>query len=183
MNWCGRIRNHYDNVWGVKSQTCLFSAGPIHQLPEDFVVLKYAPHGARRMWTYATCGMSQAGDHRPIELHMFSPQESDDVVELLVVTAHFHRTGERLGLGHSVFFGRPWIGRSQCQYGLISLPYLDGPTLEIAHIDEGIVNFYWMIPVAHSEVEYKKKNGLESLEEKFDSTGFNYLDPDRKSVV
>jgi hypothetical protein len=33
----------------------------------------------------------------PIELRMFSPYASEDIVELLVVTAHYHRTGKRSG--------------------------------------------------------------------------------------
>ncbi len=74
--------------------------------------------------------MSQPNDQRPIELHMFSPLEADEVVELLVVTAHYHRTAAPLGPGHTVNFGRPWLDASECKYGLVSLPYLDGPSLE-----------------------------------------------------
>lgn len=114
---------------------------------------------------------------------MFSPWESDEVVELLVATAHYHRTAAKLSLGHSVNFGRPWIGTSKSEYGLVSLPYLDGPSLENLKADSKELKFYWLIPVTFSEVEFKKRNGLESLEELFDRAGFDFLNPERSAVV
>jgi len=127
--------------------------------------------------------MSQPVDHRPIELHMFSPRESDEVVELLAVTAHYHRTAAKLGLGHSVNFGRPWMDTSKSEYGLVSLPYLDGPSLENLKIDSKELKFYWLIPVTSSEVAFKKQNGLEALEELFDRARFDFLNPERIAVA
>lgn len=160
-----------------------FNKGPIHELPAGFVILEFAPRQGRAMWTYATCCMSQESDKLPLELHMFSAEESEEPVELLVATAHYHRTGSSLGLGHSVNFGKPWIDESRCDHGLISLPYLDGPKVENMILAGGkIVKFYWMVPVTRTEVEYKKANGLESLERKFEAAKFNYVDPHRPSV-
>jgi hypothetical protein len=45
------------------------------------------------------------------------------------------------------------------------------------------VQFLWLLPITKQEVEFKKKYGLEALEQKFDESAFNYLDPQRKSVV
>ena len=114
---------------------------------------------------------------------MFSHREAHEVVELLVVTAHYHRTGAPLGLGHTINFGRSWLDASQCQYGLVSLPYLDGPSLEDLEIDSEAVKFYWLIPVTQPEVEFKKRHGLDALEQKFDSVGLDYINPNRSSVV
>jgi hypothetical protein len=127
--------------------------------------------------------MSQPVDQRPIELHVFSREEADEVVELLVATSHFHRTGAKLGLGHSVNFGRPWMGTSKCNYGLVSLPYLDGPSLENLKIGSKELKFYWLIPVTRSEVEFKKQNGLEALEELFGRARLDYLNPARSAVI
>jgi hypothetical protein len=127
--------------------------------------------------------MSQPNDPKPVELHMFSPSASTDIVELLVVTAHFHRTGERLALGHTVNFGRPWLEESQSEYGLISLPYLDGPALENIEIGEQTVKAYWLIPITAAEVAFKKAHGLDVLEEVFETKNFDYADPNRASVV
>jgi hypothetical protein len=181
--WLEKIEKHYRKVWGTEPETCEFSAGPIGQLPHGFAVLRFPPHGSRKMWTYATRSMSLPEDAKPIELHIFSPRQTDEVVELLVATAHFHRTSEKLDISHSVNFGKPWIDQSSCEYGLVSLPYLDGPSLEILHVGSRTLNFYWLIPITAAEVEFKKKRGLEALETEFDRSGFDYVNPLRKSAV
>jgi hypothetical protein len=170
------IKTHYTAFWNVTGTRSPFDRGPIHQLPPDFCVLEFPPHGDRN----ATCCMSQAGDNRPIELHVFSPRQTDEVAELLYATAHFHRTGERLGLNHTVNFGKPWIARSSCDHGFISLPYLDGPGLENGPHN---IKFYWLIPITKAEVEYATAHGVNALEEMFEREPFNYLDPARTSVV
>jgi hypothetical protein len=135
------------------------------------------------MWTYATVGMSQPGDACPIELHMFSPVRSDLLVELLFATAHYHRTGASLGLDDTVNFGRPWLEGSECDHGLISLPYLDGPSLENLNAGGGSAKFYWLLPVTRSEVDFKARFGVDALESEMERQRFNYLDPARKPVA
>ncbi|WP_229813716.1 suppressor of fused domain protein [Novosphingobium colocasiae] len=181
--WQTNIENHYEDVWSTRGSICEFFAGPIGQLPNGFVVLKFPPHNGRKMWTYATRCMSLPDDHNPLELHIFSPFESGEVVELLFATAHFHRTSTKLRPGDSVNFGKPWINPSECNYGLISLPYLDGKNLENLSIGARLVKFYWLIPITSSEVMFKKAYGLEALEIKLDQSGFDYVNPLRKSVV
>ena len=176
------VAKHYEKVWGSKGRDLGFVGGPIGDFPDGFKVLEFRPYGDRSMWTYATCGMSSPEDSAMLELHMFSPNESGEPVEVLVATAHYHRAGDSLGLGHSVNFGKPWLDASPCEYGLISLPYLDGPNLENLEIRNGIVKCLWLIPIAKSEVEFKKQYGLEALEERFDEKKFNYLDPMREAV-
>jgi hypothetical protein len=181
--WQTNIENHYSDVWNARASVCKFSAGPIWQLPRGFAVLRFPPHDDREMWTYATRCMSLTDDQTPLELHMFSPFATDEVVELLFAVAHFHCTSTRLGLGHSVNFGRSWIGQSECDHGLISLPYLDGPDLENLSVGARTVKFYWLIPITASEVSFKKIHGLEALEVEFEESGFDYINPHRKSVV
>ncbi len=135
------------------------------------------------MWTYATIGMAQPGDACLIELHLYSPREADEHVELLFATAHYHRTKASLGLWHTVNFGRPWLDGSACDHGFISLPYLDGESLEILNAHQGRVNFYWLIPIQPEELAYRAWHGVEALEQAFEKGPFNYLDPARPSVV
>lgn len=177
------IAEHYQGVWGIEPIECPFSDGPLHQLPENFQVIMFPPHGARTMWTYATNCMSKTSDELKIELHIFSPYRSEELVELLYVIAHYHVTGESLGLGHTLNFGRPWIAGANCNYGLISLPYLDGPSLEKLTTGDSTTYFYWLIPITKNEVEFKSKYGLEELERAFDQVAFDYLDPNRISVI
>jgi hypothetical protein len=127
--------------------------------------------------------MADQGDADPIELHLFSPIKSEAHVELLTAVAHYHLTGEYLGLGHTVNFGRPWLPESECDHGLVSLPYLDGPNLEWLNIEGRAIRFLWLIPITKAEVKFKRTQGLEALEEIFEATSFDYLDPLRKSVV
>jgi hypothetical protein len=183
MTWDDAIRRHYQSAWNIAGSSCPLPAGPIHDLPIGFSILRYEPHGNRSMWTYATCCMSQPADRSPIELHIFSPLASDLIVELLVATAHYHRTGHALDLWHTVNFGRPWLGGSACEHGFISLPYLDGPQLEDLRSGTSSAKCYWLIPVTNAEVRFKAEHGVKALEASFEEASFNYLDPKRPSAV
>jgi hypothetical protein len=185
MSFRNLIVKHYEDNWNNHSVPKVWSKGPVEELPPDFCVLEFPPSKTRTMWTYATCCMSQPDDDQPLELHLFSPITDDLHVELLTVVAHFHVTGERLGLGHTVNFGRPWIVGSRCDHGLISLPYLDGPTLETFQCPDfaNPIEFLWLLPITKKERDFKKANGLEALERRFEAAQFNYVDPTRKSVV
>ena len=68
-------------------------------------------------------------------------------------------------------------------HGFISRPYLDGPQLENMLYHKKKVNFYWLIPITASELEFVKLNGAEALEEQFESKNFNYMDSNRPSVL
>ena len=183
MDYNEIIMKHYKEFWGEFTEH-KFNKGPINELPMDFKILRFAPNSKRNMWTYATCGMStnKVGVN-PIEIHIFAPSKNDFLIELLTIIVHYHVSGGDLGLGHTINFGCSWYGNSKSEYGLISLPYLDGPLFEILQVEVERIQFLWLIPITETEVEYKKKNGLEALEEKFEENHFNYLDPYREGVV
>lgn len=128
--------------------------------------------------------MSQPVDPVGLEIHSFCrPQEAGaaNLIEILTATAHYHRTARVLDLGHSVNFGKPWVPGSSCSYGVLSLPFLDGPSLE--WLEEPRVRFLWLIPVTEAEIAFKKASGMDALEERFEEAEFDYLDPFRASVV
>jgi hypothetical protein len=178
------LRKHYVSAWSSGYRDCRWSLGPAHELPEEFCVLEFCPRETGTMWTYATCCMSQADDEHGLEIHLFAPDQDDLHVELLTALAHYHRTGARVGLGDTVNFGRPWLPGSTCTHGLLSLPYLDGPTLEWLRFPNGKgVRFLWLVPITPEELEYKKKRGVDALEATFEKAELNYLDPRRPSVV
>ncbi len=183
--YCREIAEHYAAVWSNMSEEKRWDRGPVSELPASFRVLEFPPSASRTCWTYATCCMSQPDDASRLELHLFSPIQSPEHVELLTVIAHFHRTGSWLALGHTVNFGRPWLPGSACEYGLISLPYLDGVVLENFRTAEAghEVHFLWLIPITRPERDFKKANGLEALEQRFDAAQFDYLNPARPSVI
>jgi hypothetical protein len=180
------LQAHYQKHWKREGTRIRLSEGPLWELPEDYCVMVFPPSVSPlkpHPWIYATCGMSQGSNGEPLELFIHSPVESHQVVDLLNMTAHFHHTGERLGWGHTVNFGKSWLPESKCDHGLISLPYLDGPRLEQASIDGANVRILWLIPITKAEREFKKAQGLEALEALFQKKQFNYLDPARPSVA
>jgi hypothetical protein len=177
------IKQHYQNTWGADFTEHNRRNGPVHELPDDFRILKFKPDFNKNYWKYATCGMSENSGESALELHIFSECENDFLIELLTAVAHYHITGERLGYGHTVNFGCPWANGSICEYGLISLPYLDGPTLEWLNSGEKRVQFLWLIPITLSERNFKAENGLNALEDLFERTNFDYLNPYREPVV
>lgn len=185
ISFCKDIAKHYTYVWSNEAVEKRWNKGPVSELPPSFHVLEFGPTKARAFWTYATCCMSEPADISRLELHMFSPVQHDGHVELLTAIAHFHRTGNALSLGHTVHFGRPWFSGSNCDFGLISLPYLDGPSLEHLQTgkDERGVRFLWLLPITKAERDYKKKNGLEAFEQRLENVEIDYLNPIRESVV
>lgn len=178
-----KIQFHYESFWQTKASSLRWTKGPVNELPPVFSILEFSPTKQREMWTYATCGMSLRTDKQPMELHIFAPKQNHELVELLTVVAHYHITATALSLTDTVNFGRPWWPGSKCSYGLISLPYLDGPQLEWLKIDTTSIRFLWLIPITEEERNYKRMYGIEALERRLEEAGYNYVDPERASVV
>lgn len=177
------LRRHYEAVWGRPAQPCVMPRNPTSSMPGAFSIVKFAPGSADGLWVYATVGMSRLRAGRPIELHMFSQVESAEIAEVLTVTAHYHMTGAPLGLHHSVNLGRGWLGNSSCDHALISLPYRDGPRLEIFRAGLKTTRCYWLLPITEREVDFKKAHGTEALEQRFEAIDVPFADPLRESVV
>jgi hypothetical protein len=127
--------------------------------------------------------MSDLSCANPIELHIFSRNKDEGLIELLTAITYYHRNTASLDLNHTVNFGKPWKNGSKCEHGLISLPYLDGRGLENLQLLNTTVKFYWLIPITKGEVDYTKRYGVESLEKMFEGPSFNYLDEVRRSIV
>ena len=179
------IIRHYAEFWGGRWTAHRWPHDPHPSLPAlkpEFCVLEF-PETETENWRYATCGMSAGEDGVKLELFLYAPGQRMELVELLTVVAHYHLTGSRVGLHHTVNFGRPWIAGSRCDFGFISLPYLEDPGLETLDIAEETVKFLWLVPITKEEVEYKKKAGVESLEARFEERELNYIDPLRGSVA
>jgi len=188
MKRADEILNHYSSIWSSfwhgSAVAKRWESGPVRELPASFCVLEFSPM-ARNLWTYATCGMSHATDEVSIELHLLSPSQTDQHVELLTAISHYHRTKMPLNFGHTVDFGRPWLPGSMCEFGLISLPYLDGPKLENLRPSEGeqLIRCLWLLSITKAERDFKIQFGMEALERKLEAANFNYADPRRLSVV
>lgn len=116
------LEQHYVAHWGAPLRRLRMARGPVHELDAAFEVLVFEPSPGARI--YATVCMSATGDDAPLELHLRarpSVNGDHDALEVLTAAAHYHCTGARLGLGHTVSFGRGWQAGSACTHGLISL--------------------------------------------------------------
>jgi hypothetical protein len=184
MDYRKEILNHYKKVWEFSDYYFInLEEGPMKIFDPDFTIIVIPPNKKRDVWTYATLGMSDSKNEPYVELHLFSEDENDDLSEILTATAYYHTTEHKVMLNDTINFGRPWQPKSKCEYGLISLPYLDGPVLEKLIIDNVTISCYWLIPITEKEKNFKKNYGIEKLEEKFEYKQFNYLDPYRDSVI
>ena len=185
MEYHTQIQRHYEHQWSSSAECRSWEHGPLDQLAATFTILEFAPRPSRSIWTYATCCMSQPDDIHSVEIHLFSSTREESHIELLTAIAHYHRTSRRLALGHIVNFGRPWFPKSECSFGLLSLPYLDGPSLEVLPLPaaDKAVRFLWLIPITARERDYAKRFGGEAFKQKLEESQFNYLDPQRRSVV
>lgn len=182
MDYGQKVIDHYARHWGEPVQVARLLEGRIQTLPEGFRVAVFQPSPGERI--FATCCMSLAEEDYRLELHIRAsgiPSSEKELVVLLHAVASYHRADGQLGLHHTVNFGQPWQPGSACTHGFISLPYLDGPELE--WLEKPEVRFLWLIPVTPAEVKFKKTQGVEALEERFEESQFNYLNPSRPSVV
>ena len=185
VTYTAQLINHYEKVWRQRANYRRLLRGVGHHLPREFKVLEFEPGGRRDVWTYATCGMSPATDRTRTEVHLFSPRESIETVEILYEISHFHRHSHRLGPGHSINLGRGWMDRSRCSWGLVAKPFLDGPHLERFAIPESekATLCLWLIPITRRERDFKVEFGVDALTTVFKEKGVNFLDPKRSSAV
>lgn len=151
----------------------------------DLRFLVVGPGPRSDCWAYVTAGCWSAveqGGHG-LEFVMTTHVRDQRFVELMAMIAYYHCGGYRLGLGHSMPIGEPWVPGSACDHLLISLPYLHGPGLERCPLPAGHARILWVLPVTAAEIEYRRHHGHEALEQIFDEVGIVPTDPFRTSVV
>jgi hypothetical protein len=177
---------HYREIWSGEPSYCEWADLALRkrEMPEGFAVLRFPPRNGGLPWKYATVCMSSPGDEEALELHMICDTPEDDCAAVLTLAAFFHRTHARLGVGHSVDFGRPWVPRSRCSFGLLSLPYFDAPKLEWCCLGGGEhVRCLWLLPITSEEAQFKREHGPDALEDRFERSNFNYANPWRPSIL
>lgn len=175
------LLNHYKKHWGPLQRRLFPQRGAVQDLPAGMFVGEYHPEDSRG-WVYATIGAS-ADNVKKLEFFIVSNCQTEDLVDSLCAVVYYMTTGPHLDLGHTINLGIPWLCGSQCDYLLLSLPYLDGPSLEMFRFGDKQLQCVWLIPITKSERDYKISHGLESLERLFDSSNFEYANPSRQSLV
>ena len=177
------LKQHLETNWGKSYDRKDQISDPLKKMSEAFSVLEFPPSEKHGFWIYSTLGMSTDNPTNLIELHIFSQKQDSTLIELLTITASFHRNNTPLDLNHTVNFGMPWQDDSACSLGFISLPYMDGEALEIFNFASGHLHNLWLLPITESERDYKIENGWDALEQRFDECELDYLNPKRHSCA
>ena len=177
------IRQHLRQFFAGHS--CIehtWDRGPaVRDLPE-LRIAEFAPGPKTGLWVYATVGASRASVHPRLEFVLVAPAQDVRNVEMVTMAAWYHQQ-ERLGLGHTFPIGEPWLPGSSCTSMLVSLPYPFGPTLEHCKLADGEVRVLWLLPITEAERQYKKRMGVEALEQQYDAIALEYWRPDRPSAI
>ena len=182
---CGVLEEHVRRFFDRREiETFTWAAGPILDENPHFRVLRIAPKSQGGVWTYVSVGGCAATSDQDFGLEFLICTESAEVraVELLAMTVYYN-SGGKLGLGHTLPIGEPWLPGSVCNHLLLSLPYPYGPDLETCHVGDRHVQFLWLLPISDAERDWKVSSGLESLESRFDDVALRYWQVDRASVV
>ena len=127
-------------------------------------------------------GAWEACDDPRLEFVIAAPEQDQRHVELLSMSTWYHGDRKR-GTGHTFPIGEPWLPRSACEYFLVSQPYPFGPDLEVCNFPGGHVHVVWLLPITAAERDFKVREGLEALEQRFDACGLKYWVPGRESAV
>ena len=162
-----------------------FSDERIQEVVPGFHVIEVAPGPKLRLTTYVSvgAGFPDEPEQSNHEFLLAAEQPAARHVELLAMVAHYHWTGERLGVEHLFGIGEPWVEGSTLEHMLVSLPYPYGPDLEVLETPERCVHLLWLQPITAAERTYAKQHGVEALEERFEKAKLKYWHPRRKSVV
>ncbi|MGW1226015.1 suppressor of fused domain protein [Streptomyces sp. NPDC001478] len=148
-------------------------------------VLVVGPGPRDSGWAYVTagCGFVAGPGEQGLEFVMTARVRDRRFIDLVAMTAFYHRSGHPLGLRHSMPLGEPWLPGSSCDHVLITLPYLHGPGLEHCPVPGGRARVLWVLPVTAAEIDFRREHGHEALEQLFDDVGIVPTDPFRASVV
>ncbi len=182
---CGALEEHVRRFFTSQPVTAFsWETGPVQQANPHFRVLRVEPVTEAGLWHYISVGgwAATAADGGGLEFALSTATATSRAVELLAMSVYYHRGG-RLGLGHTVPIGEPWLPDSACDHLLITLPYPFGPGLQTCHVGDRHVDFLRLLPVTAAERDFKAANGLEALESRFERAGLKHWDARRRSVV
>ncbi|MFG2341175.1 suppressor of fused domain protein [Streptomyces yangpuensis] len=151
----------------------------------DLRVLVVGPGPRSAGWAYVTAGCWAATekDGDGLEFVVTAHVRDQRFIDLMAMIAYYHCAGHRLDLEHSMPIGEAWVPGSACDHLLISMPYLHGPDLEHCPLPGGHARILWALPVTAAEIEFRRREGHEALEQLFDDAEIVPTDPFRASVV
>ena len=177
------VRRHLRQFFaGHACEEHVWTLGPAQDELPDLRVVEFAPGPKTGLWVYVTIGTWEVNQDPRLEFLIVAPERDLRHVELLFMAAWYHGR-YRLGTGHTLPIGEPWLPGSACEFFLVSLPYPFGPQLEVCNCEGWHLHVLWLLPITASERDFKVKEGQEALEQRLDACGLEYWAWDRASVV
>lgn len=171
---------------GHSVEVVVYDLGPERrEVVPELRVLVVSPGPRSDSWAYVTagCWAAMEKDGHGLEFVMTAHVRDQRFIDLMAMIAYYHCGGHQLDLEHSMPIGEPWVPGSTCDHLLISLPYHHGPDLEHCPLPGGHARILWTLPVTAAEIEFRRHQGHEALEQLFDEAGIIPTDPFRASVV
>jgi hypothetical protein len=158
--------------------------GPIVRSIPDFRVMRIEPGEKADPWIYLTLGAWEAtkASQHGFEFFLLGPSETPYHVETLAALADYH-VDHRLGLGRTLELSRPWIEGGAPDVFFVTLPYQFGPNFEHCHAGGQHVQILWLLPITREETAYLRTHGYEAFEHLLESSGADFADPGRPSLV
>lgn len=175
MTWPGRA--HTDERWAIR---------PISVWIPTVRVRRLVPRHSTEPWTHVTIGAwrATAGHAHAFEFVLDALADSPEHVETLTMLANLHGDpASAIHMGSIVEIGRPWTGQSESDHALLVPPYRYGPDFGTLVLSDLVVEFLWVVPITPREAEFAGRRGVEALEERFEISGLDMIDPSRPSVV
>lgn len=177
------FRQHLERCFaGHSCDEFVWSLGPAQDELPRLRVAEFAPGPKTGLWVYSTIGAWEARIEPRLEFIITASTRDQRHVELLSMVAWYHRR-HGLGIGHTIPIGEPWLPGSECEFFLVSLPYPFGPDLEVCNFEDWHLHVVWLLPITAAEREFKMREGLEAIEQRFDACAIEYWRPGRASVV
>jgi hypothetical protein len=159
---CGALEEHVRRFFtGRAVEASIWTAGPILDQNPHFRVLRVSPGTPGELWTYVSVGgwAATLDENHGLEFLVCTGSADVRAIELLAMTVYYHRGG-KLGLGHTLPIGEPWLPGSVCDHLLVTLPYPFGPDLQTCHVGDRHVEFLWLLPISETERAWKVSSGL-----------------------
>jgi hypothetical protein len=177
------IRHHLRDFFpGHDCSEHVWTLGPAHVELPRLRVAEFAPGPTTDLWIYSTIGAWEARDDPRLEFLITPPEADRRHVELLFMAAWYHRH-HGLGTGHTFPIGEPWLTGSLCDHFLVSLPYTFDPQLQVCNFPGWHAHVVWILPITAAEREFKVREGVDALEQKFEDCELEFWVPGRASEV
>ena len=184
------VITHYDAIWNRHEKEIVDDPSwTVRSVTKSFRVCRVHPGKENPIepYVYLSLGASEltAGSGTGLEFFLLSRDRQDEHVKNIAeIGARHANIPGGLTPGSVLPMGRPLLKNATVDHLLVTLPYPYGPALEEVASPPGTqIRVLWLLPITRSEASFAKKNGVEALEQKFESVYMDFTEFGRASVV